>query len=207
MSSRILKPIYFILPPLVLILALVSFVSILDSNKAQSTFAQFFLYALGALMIIATLALFVEVPLLFYLALRKQKSIISPTQKTLFGKIESKEHATRVINHVSKVFVILGIIQIVFSTFVDAPLEAKIEISIIGVIYIGLALLLRKFKKPIIAVIFLLFSLASVLIASLNLFGILGNTQKRSIPIIGIAVVIASIQAIKATCYFHHNKI
>ena len=127
---------------------------------------------------------------------------MNPTTKgnSWFGPIESKEKAIKMINHISKVFMILGAIQILGGlTFVGFLYEAKITLGVNGVVYAGLGFLLGKFKKTVIAIILLLLSLTGVIVTSMNLFGILGNTQNRGIPIIGLAFAIASIQAIKAT--------
>lgn len=114
-----------------------------------------------------------------------------------FGKIESKEKAIRIINYISKVFIILGVIQIIFDfIFIYFFFESKIVIDIIdmanGPIYIIFGFLLRKFKKMIVVNIFLLYFLIKVVD---NILGI----QNRSIFIMGIIiVVIVSIQAIRA---------
>lgn len=117
-----------------------------------------------------------------------------------FGSVESKEKAIKVIGHVSKVFIILGLIQIFGGfAFANFSFESKIAMGVSGIIYIGLGYLLGKFKKIAIAIILLLLSLAGVILALMNLFGVFGTVQNKGLPIIGIALAIASIQAIKAT--------
>lgn len=124
-----------------------------------------------------------------------------------FGPVESEEKAIKVINHISKVFEILGGISILgFFILTNFSFESRVAIAITGITYVILGFLLGKFKKPVIAIILLLLSLAGVLVAILNLFGVLGNTQNRGLPIIWVAMAIASFQAIKATRKYNEEK-
>lgn len=202
MSLKKIRPIYFILPPLVLVLALISFILVLDWDT-QSTLAQFLIYSLISLAIVAGLAVIIEIPLLFYFALKKPKSISPPNQssltkmKSLFGKIESKEQAVKIINHVSRIFVILGIIQMIGgSIFINFSHENRIAIGITGLIHISFGFLLKKFKSIIIVSILLLFTLSEIMVAILNLFGVFN--QPKAIPIIAVAIAIATIRAMQA---------
>lgn len=124
-----------------------------------------------------------------------------------FGKIESKEKAAKVIKHISKVFVIIGALQIILGFILqDFQFESRVEMGITGLVYLCLGFLFGKFKKTIIAMILLLLSLTGVIVTSMNLFGIFGNTQNRGLPIMGIAIAIASIQGIKATRKYNEEK-
>lgn len=119
----------------------------------------------------------------------------------LLSKPESKEQAVKIINHVGEVLIVLGVITSLggFLLFTELPFEAKIAMSITGIIYAGLGFLLKKLKKTAIAIILLVLSIADALITSLNFLGLFGQSENTGIPIIGIAVIIASIQAINAT--------
>lgn len=125
----------------------------------------------------------------------------------MLAKIESKEHAKKVIDHVSKVFMILGILQIIGSfTVFNFALETKIIESVIGIVYLILAFLLRKLKSPIIALILLSLSLIEILFALMNLFGLFGNSKNAGIPIMAVAFAIASVQAIQATLRYNQKE-
>lgn len=123
------------------------------------------------------------------------------------GPVESKEEAVKIINHISKVFEVLGSISVVgFFVFTDFSFQSRVVNAILGIIYIILGFSLGKLKKPVIAIVILVLSVCNVLIASLNLFGILGNTETRNLPIIGITMIIVSLQAIKATRKYNEEK-
>ena len=124
-----------------------------------------------------------------------------------FSKVESKEKAIKIIDHISKVFMILGSLQILLGFMLeDFSFESKVAVCITGLVYICLGFLLKKFKNTIIAIILLLLSLTGVIATSMNLFGVFGNTQNRGLPIMGIAIAVASIQAIKATRKYNEKK-
>ena len=128
-------------------------------------------------------------------------------ENSLFGKIESKEMAIKIIKHLSEIFVIIGSLQIILSFMINNfPFESKVVIGITGLIYLCLGFLLGKYKKTILAIMLLTLSLTGVIITSMNLFGILGTTQNKGLPIMGIAISIACVKAIKATRKYNEEK-
>lgn len=128
-------------------------------------------------------------------------------ENSLFGEIESKEKAAKIIKHLSEIFIFIGSLQIILAFLIENfQFESKIAIAINGMIYIILAIILEKFKKTIAAITLLILTLTSVIISSMNLFGILGNTQNRGIPIMGIALAISCIKLIKATLKYNERK-
>lgn len=112
-------------------------------------------------------------------------------------KITSKEHATKVIVYVSKVFIVIGIIQSIFSFLILQGFLDQLLGSISGSIYIIFGLLLWKFKKLIFALLLTFFAFVNALLSILNLFADAG--ENKGLPIIGIALIFAGFQAIKAT--------
>ena len=126
---------------------------------------------------------------------------------SLFGEIESKEMAIKIIKHLSEIFVVIGSLQIILSFIINNfPFESKVAIGITGLIYLCLGLLLGKYKKTILAIMLLILSLTGVIITSMNLFGILGTNQNKGLPIMGIAIAIACVKAIKATRKYNEKK-
>ncbi len=131
-------------------------------------------------------------------------------KRPLIAGFDSKEQATKAINHISKVCIILGIIQMLYGFSNDTfPTEAKIEMSVIAIVLIGLGILLKKFKKPIIAKILLSLSIIWVIFSAIGIFGVLTWGADMKIignPILGIAMIVASIQATKAISKYNEEK-
>lgn len=113
----------------------------------------------------------------------------------------------KAINHISKACAIIGLLCIFNSFFLKYSGGLKIWMCISGLVYISLGLALKKSKNTVIAIILLVLSATGVVFNIINLFGIFSNTHNRSIPIMGIAMIVASIQAIDATYKYSENNI
>jgi hypothetical protein len=113
-----------------------------------------------------------------------------------YGKIETKEDAKKVIKHSSNAFLVLAVVQIVLGFIADAA-------SIIdGIVYLILALLLKKFNSRVVAIILLSLSLVSAVITGISKFA--GSTGGQNI-LWALAIALISIRAVKAT--FAYNKL
>ena len=125
----------------------------------------------------------------------------------MLAKPQSKEQAEKIIDHVSTVFMIIGAILLFLSLSSDTFIfQFKVVTSVQGAIYLVLGFLLKKIKKPIIPMMLLVISVGVILINFLNLFGMVGTTQHSAIPFMGVAVAIASVQALNATRKYNELK-
>lgn len=124
----------------------------------------------------------------------------SVKKSSWISKIGTKEDALKAIKHLSIFFVVVGLLKVasVFY-YVNTPKETIIPTIIEGSIYIILVLLLLKFKSRIIAIFFLLISLAT-LILNFIIIGI------KFLPIGTVLMAFASIRLIQATLKYNQEK-
>lgn len=115
-----------------------------------------------------------------------------------FGKIETREESLKIIKDSSNGFIFLAALQIVIGYFLSG-LPAIID----GVIFAVLALLLRRFKSILVAVLLLLLSVGGIVVTAINRFG--GGTGGRNI-ILALIMIWVSIRAVQATIKFHKLK-
>ena len=114
-----------------------------------------------------------------------------------YGKIETKEDAIKVIKDSSNGFLLLSAIQMALGFIIG------IETVIDGVIYLILALLLRKFNSRVVAIILLLLSLVSIVVTGMNKLG--GGAGGRNV-LLSLIVTWVSIRAIQATFVYNRLK-
>jgi uncharacterized membrane protein HdeD (DUF308 family) len=108
----------------------------------------------------------------------------------MFGKIETKEDALKVIKDTAIAFYVVAALQIVLAFFIG--LSAIID----GIIYIVLAFLLQKFNSRIVAVLMLILTGIGVVVTAMNR---LGSGQGGRNILLALVMIWASIRAIQAT--------
>lgn len=141
--------------------------------------------------------------------MNKFSSLNTAKTTSWLAPVESKEKALLIIKHLREIYIVIGAIQIILSWSLADKLtfESRIAMAIYGGILVTFGFLLGKFKKPLIAYALLSLSFIGVITTSLILFGVIpSGTQNRALPIIGIALVIASVKAVKATLKLNENK-
>ena len=121
-------------------------------------------------------------------------------KKAIFGKIETKEEARKIIRESSNGFLILGIICIVASFFVE--IDVGIDVFINGVLFAILALLLKKFNSRTAAILLLLLSIGIVVVTGINKFG--GGQGGRNI-FLALVIAWTGVRAMQGS--FVYNKL
>ncbi len=112
-------------------------------------------------------------------------------KNTLFGKIETKEEALKIIKDSSNGFYFLSALEIIAGYFVIG-----ISAIIDGIIFAICAFLLRKFNSKVVAIILLLISAMSLITTGVNKFS---NGSGGQNIFLAVIVVWISIRAVQAT--------
>ena len=117
-------------------------------------------------------------------------SQVSKKRPGMFGKIETKEDALKVIKDTAIAFYVVAALQIVLAFFIG--LGAIID----GFIYIVLAFLLQKFNSKIVAALLLVITGIGVVFTFMNRFG---DGQGGRNIFLALVMIWASIRAVQAT--------
>ena len=114
----------------------------------------------------------------------------------MFGRIETKEDALKVIKDTAIAFYVVAALQIVLAFFVG------FSVIIDGIIYVVLAFLLQKLNSRVVAVLLLIVTGIGAVFTFMNRFG--GGQGGRNI-FLALVMIWASIRAVQAT--FSLNKL
>lgn len=111
----------------------------------------------------------------------------------LFGTIDSKEKAERIVKQLSVFFMVIGTVNIAMGFIIANQVTIA---HYYGAAFIIPAALLHKFKSTILAVVLLFVSLSPIVMAVISLYI---NSSARYNVIIGILMTYASLRLIHAT--------
>jgi len=110
------------------------------------------------------------------------------------GKIETKDEALRAVKESSNAFIFVGAITIVAAFILDMWMIVD------GLLFIILALLLRKWKSRVVGVVLLALSTVSIFVTAYN--AVYEGVGGRNI-LLAIIIFLVSVRAVQATFKLH----